>query len=55
MSALNPEVSEKFCGQCWHRRKPYLSKFGTYTPCLKCKDGSNMQPKAEEKHEEVEP
>ena len=43
MSFFNPDVDKKLCDQCWHKTKPYMSKFGTYSPCIECKNGSNME------------
>ncbi|KKL98769.1 hypothetical protein LCGC14_1821150 [marine sediment metagenome] len=43
MSFFNPDVDKEICNQCWHRNKPYMSSFGAYTPCLGCKDGSNIE------------
>lgn len=39
MSFFNPDVDDTLCDQCWYKDSSYMSAYGTYTPCLKCKDG----------------
>ena len=43
MSFFNPDVSKSVCENCWHKNKPYMSKYGAYTPCIMCENGSNRE------------
>ena len=38
MSFYNQD--EKHCKDCWYKDAPYMSSYGTYTPCIRCHDGS---------------
>ena len=39
MSFYNQKENEH-CKDCWYKDAPYMSSYGTYTPCLQCVDGS---------------
>ena len=43
MSFLNQDVDNKFCCQCYYQDKPYMNKWGVYSQCLECVNGSNME------------
>ena len=40
MSFYNQDVDEKLCEDCRYKTAPYMSSYGTYTPCIRCHDGS---------------
>ena len=37
------EYKNFLCVGCCDKNSPYISKFGTYSPCLKCENGSNYR------------
>ena len=39
MSFYNQKENEH-CKDCWYKDAPYMSSYGTYTPCIRCHDGS---------------
>jgi hypothetical protein len=41
MSLYNPQVDDKYCRDCNYLHAPYISLYGTYTPCLECLKGNN--------------
>ena len=43
MSFLNSDVDANICISCLYQHNPYMSNLGVYSPCLKCKAGSNYK------------
>ena len=44
MSYLSPQKDENICIRCCYKNAPYINpKWGTYSPCIKCKDNSNYK------------
>ncbi len=42
MSYLSPQKADDICIRCCYKYAPYINpKWGTYSPCIKCKDNSN--------------
>lgn len=43
MSFLNQDVDENICNNCQYINNPYISSYGTYSPCINCVKGSNLE------------